>query len=272
MTGETLGLNIYDPALLYGATVFTTLRVYQSSLQHPLTGWTAHCDRLRSSLDTFGWQYPDWQQLKKGAEALLTHYPVLRLMVLADGREWILGRMLPEDLRQRQTEGVTAWLADDSLFGRSLAAYKTGNYLGAWLALQKAQELGAKEAILMDNQGNWLENGTGNLWGWQGGCWWTPPLTGDILPGIVRSHLLQYLEAQNLPVKQAIWHPDLVKEFEAIAYTNCVMEVIPFNRILMPEETLKLNPFHGELAQLRAYFEQNYNDNQSIRGDSQKKT
>ncbi|MGL4502759.1 MAG: aminotransferase class IV, partial [Planktothrix sp.] len=49
----TLELSITDPALLYGATVFTTLRVYEQSLDSPLTAWQQHCQRLKSSLEPF---------------------------------------------------------------------------------------------------------------------------------------------------------------------------------------------------------------------------
>ncbi|MHC5721288.1 MAG: aminotransferase class IV, partial [Nostoc sp.] len=42
---QTLELNINDPGLLYGATIFTTLRVYNNSLDSSLTNWLSHCDR-----------------------------------------------------------------------------------------------------------------------------------------------------------------------------------------------------------------------------------
>ena len=248
--GDSLELNIFDPGLLYGATVFTTLRVYES-LKHRLTHWQAHCDRLAFSLQTFGWQLPDWEQVQQGAEALLPHYRVLRIVVFADGREWIVGRFLPKDLEERQ-QGVTAWLAEDS-FKRSLTTHKTGNYLGAWLAQQQAQRFGAQEAILTDAEGNWLETSTGNLWGWQDNCWWTPPLEAGILPGVVRAQLLQWFSQRQIPVKQAPWSRELVKRMEAIAYTNSVVEVIPFHTVIA-QQSRSINPSHPALDQLRAYF------------------
>ena len=68
---DTLSISIGDPGLLYGATVFTTLRVYDRSLDHPLTHWSLHCDRLHNSLKAFEWQLPDWLRLRQGAEILL---------------------------------------------------------------------------------------------------------------------------------------------------------------------------------------------------------
>ena len=247
--GDSLELNIFDPGLLYGATVFTTLRVY-GSLEHRLTHWQAHCDRLTFSLQTFGWQLPDWEKVRQGAEALLPHYQILRVAVFADGREWMIGRFLPKDLEERQ-QGVTAWLAEDS-FKRSLTTHKTGNYLGAWLAQQQAQKIGAQEVILTDAQGNWLETSTGNLWGWQDNCWWTPPLEAGILPGVVRARLLQWFSQRSIPVKETSWSRELVKSMEAIAYTNSVVEVIPFHTVIAQDNSI--DPSHPALDQLRAYF------------------
>ena len=183
-TGDTLTLPRQDLGLLYGATLFTTLRVYDCNLDHAWTAWTAHQARLTRSLQAFHWVEPDWQQVRQGAEALAPHFPVLRVTVFPDGRELILGRSLPSDLVVKQTQGVMVWVADGQEYGRPLAAHKTGNYLNCWLALQAAQRMAAQEAVLVNDQGHWLETSTGNLWGWVDDQWWTPPLTAGILPGV----------------------------------------------------------------------------------------
>lgn len=254
--GTKLELAIDNPGLLYGATVFTTLRVYQQSLHHPLTNWRSHCHRLTSSLQTFGWQQPDWERLRRGAEQLTESYAVLRITIFPDGREWITGRSLPSDLTQRQQQGVTAWLANAPEYQRSLAAHKTGNYLSAWLAGQAARQQGAAEAILVDATGSWLETNTGNLWGWQGGCWWTPPLDVGILPGVVRSQLMDWLKTQDYPVREAPWHRERVLQFEAIAYTNSVIQVIPIHTVLTSSQSLTYDPFHPTLEPLRSLWRQ----------------
>jgi 4-amino-4-deoxychorismate lyase len=256
---STLELAIDDPGLLYGATVFTTLRVYQQSLNHPLTNWKSHCDRLTSSLQTFGWQLPDWQRLRSGAEQLSSSYPIVRITIFPDGREWITGRFLPPDLAQRQQQGITAWLANAPDYQRSLASHKTGNYLSAWLAGHSARKLGADEAILVDAAGNWLETSTGNLWGWQEGCWWTPPLDTGILPGVVRSQLINWYKENNGEIREAPWDSERVLHFEAIAYTNSVVEVIPIHTILTSSDSLTYEPFHPHLEQLRSLWRRNEN-------------
>jgi 4-amino-4-deoxychorismate lyase len=102
INSQTIQLNINDPGLVYGATIFTTLRVYQNSLDSNLTNWQAHCDRLLFSIQSFGWHQPDWNRLHQGAQILLAHFPVLRITLFPDGREWITGRLLPANLTEKK--------------------------------------------------------------------------------------------------------------------------------------------------------------------------
>ena len=249
--GDTLNISIRDPALLYGATVFTTLRVYQQSLQHPLTQWRAHCHRLADALSSFNWPSPNWDSLEKGAQLLAQSYPVLRVVIFPDGREWVTGRTLPEDLSQMQAEGIAGWLAIDHLFARPLAHYKTGNYLGAWLALQKAQSKGKREAILINSQEHCLETTTGNLWGWKDGLWYIPPATRDILPGLACRHLLNCLA---VPPIEVIWTLPFLQSLEVVAYTNCVVQVVPFASIEIKEEIFCFNTEHPALKTLQQCY------------------
>lgn len=253
--GTTLELAIDDPGLLYGATVFTTLRVYHQSLTHPLSNWSGHCERLQNTLELFNWRLPDWKRLRCGAEALLASFPILRIAIFPDGREWITGRFLPADLTERQQLGIPAWLADSPQFQRSLPAHKIGNYLPTWIALKTAQLKEAKEAILVDSAGNWLETSTGNLWGWRDNCWWTPPLEAGILPGLVRSQLISWLVSHNHNVEQKPWSAELVATFEAVGYSNSVVEIVPIYMVWSETTQLSYHPTHHSFQQLRQWFQ-----------------
>lgn len=252
--GDHLSLKTNEPGLIYGATVFTTLRVYGEALDHPLTAWEQHCDRIRHTLTAFRWPQPNWTRIRQGAEALKTEFPVLRITCFPDSRELITGRPLPEDLRERQQQGITAWVADSADYARSLPGYKTGNYLGCWLALQVAQRQGAKEAILIDNKHHWLETSTGNLWGWVNDTWWTPPLRAGILPGIARSLVIVSLQQQGFAVQEDPWIPQLIHQFETLAYTNAVVQVVPIHTVLKDQSKLEFNPSHGALQALFRAF------------------
>lgn len=254
--GTDLPLAITEPAFLYGATVFTTLRVYQHNLDHPLTRWVVHLNRLRHALGVFQWSEPNWEQVRQGTEVIQATFPMVRITCFPDGREFITGRPLPPDLATRQRQGITAWLAEADLYQRALPGYKTGNYLGSWLALQEAQRRNAGEAILINKAGHWLETSTGNLWGWADGQWWTPPLNEDLLPGVTRLHLLEHLQRQGIPVCKHPWSPASVYQFEALAYSNAGVQIVPIHTVQGNRSTLKFDPQHRSLQTLRTAFEE----------------
>ena len=254
INSQTIELELNNPGLLYGATVFTTLRVYNNSLDSRLTYWLSHLERIKTSLIFFGWQQPNWELIRQGAEVMKQQFPVLRITIFPDGTEWITGRNLPTDINELQKHGIAASLAG-SEFYRSLPNHKTGNYLTAWLAKTHAQNLDTQEAILTDAQGNWLETTTGNLWGWKDDSCLTHPLNAGILPGIVRSHLKTFLIFQQYPVYQEPWTKELVESFRAIAYSNCVVETVPIHTVIDPVRQLEYNSHHICLDQLRIFFQ-----------------
>ena len=233
---QQIQLDISEPGLCYGASIFTTMRVYERSLNHSLTCWQAHCDRLKRSLQSFNWPQPDWQRLKLGATQLLARYPILRMAVFPSGKEWTVGRDLPLDLEQRQHKGIVAWVAQGGVYQRELAQHKTGNYLGAYLARDRASHFDAQEAILTDLQGHWLETSTGNLWGWRDGCWYTPSLKSGILSGIKRAYVLNRLRQNQIAVRENVWTAEFVSTLEAISYSNCVVDIISIVKVLNQDQ------------------------------------
>ncbi|WP_017297225.1 aminotransferase class IV [Nodosilinea nodulosa] len=255
--GSDIALAVDEPAFLYGATAFTTLRVYGHSLDHPLTAWSAHQARLTETLQTFGWATPNWSQVRQGAALLLREYALLRITCFPNGRELVSGRHLPADLDQIQAQGIAAWVAHGELYQRPVPGHKTGNYLGAWLASQAAQGQGAREAILLDAQGHWLETSTGNLWGWANGRWHTPGLGAGLLPGIVRTYLIDYLRQRGERVEQSPWPPGVIPRFEVLAYSNSGVQIVPIHTVLGDRSRLEVNPKHPALEALRAAFREN---------------
>ncbi|MEB3248765.1 MAG: aminotransferase class IV [Merismopediaceae bacterium] len=253
--GDQITLSITEPGLIYGATLFTTLRVYQESLLHPLTHWSAHCDRLQNSLIELGWPICDWSEITAVSQQLAQIYPVLRIVIFPDGKVWITGRDLPQQLDHYQEQGITGWVAPYATFQRPIAALKTGNYLTAWLAFQSAIEQEAREAILVNGAGHWLETSTGNLWGWQKDTFYTPPTDGQILPGVMRSQLCHYLHSHPMTVQETVWDEALVQKLEGIAYSNSVVEIIPFQQIKLGEKILSFEVQHPALSRLKAYFQ-----------------
>jgi 4-amino-4-deoxychorismate lyase len=244
---QIIKLDISDPGLLYGATVFTTLR------SDALDVYELHCDRLRLSIADLGWIQPNWEQVRSGVQFLTPEFPVLRITIFPDGRELITGRDLPPNLATWQTEGVTVIIADRQ-FTRSLPQHKTGNYLAPWLALQQARNQNIQEAILTNDRGEWLETTTGNLWGYRDGCWYTPPLSAGILPGIARSQIINLLQRENKSVVEIAWNPAWVKDLDSIGYSNSVIHLLPINTVLTSVGKLEYEAKHSMMKWLAAKF------------------
>ncbi len=215
-----------DPALIYGASVFTTCRIYSGSIDHPLTMWLAHRQRLANTMQGLGWPAPNWSSVIAGVQAIAQIYPVVRITLFADGRELIWGKVLPTALAKNQQQGIVAEVQVG--FERTLPQYKTGNYLAPWIARQRV----AQEAILVNAAGHWLETSTGNLWGWRDQTWYTPPLTAGILPGIIRAYLVQWLRTQGKIVNEGHWDQTLVHQLTGIAYSNAVVQLMPIHTVL----------------------------------------
>jgi len=259
-TASAASLPLDNVGLRFGATVFTTMRVYGDNLQHPLTQWQAHCDRLTRSIQAFDWTPPSWLSIYKGCEQLKTEYPILRITLFPDGREWITGRSSHVTTADRN--GITCWVAPP-VYARSLPMHKTGNYLACWLAKTQAQKVGAQEAILTSDQGEWLETSTGNLWGWKrsnGEGSWHTPIHNRCLPGIMRNTLKKILEKTGQPVHLESWSShrlvSLLPDFEAMAYSNCVIGLAPIHTILNGATTLEYNPEHASIKALQRQLTQ----------------
>jgi 4-amino-4-deoxychorismate lyase len=255
---QKIELDINDPGLLYGATVFTTLRTDRyvrldprllqevGDLRYPID---LHCDRLKSSIDDLDWCQPDWVRVQSGVECLTIEFPVVRITLFPDGRELITGRDLPPNLATWQREGVTVIIADRQ-FTRSIPQHKTGNYLASWLALQQARDRNIQEAILTNDLGDWLETTTGNLWGYRDGYWYTPPLSAGILPGITRLQILERLKQQNQKVEEIEWNAEWTRDLEAICYSNSVIHLIPIHTVVTPVGKLEYKVQHPAMKWL----------------------
>ncbi|MEL6462736.1 MAG: aminotransferase class IV [Cyanobacteria bacterium J06621_15] len=250
---ETIQLPINEPGLLFGATIFTTIRVYEKSLDHRLTHWEAHQKRLIYSVKNLGFQQPSWQNIRRGTEILINNYPIIRITLFPDGKEWITGRLIPENLKEEQKNGVSVTIPLWSQY-RSLPSHKTGNYLAPWLERKNALQKNCREAILTDAAGNWLETTTGNLWGWCDECWFTPPLSTGILPGIMREQIINWLRDHQYQVKEQPFTNQLVQKFVSLAYTNCVVEILPIHQVIHPVVKLQYDPRHDSFKKLRRYL------------------
>jgi len=95
--------------------------------------------------------------------------------------------------------GVSSWrrVDDNAIPARSKI---TGSYVNAALAKTEAQEAGFDEAIVLTNDGHVSEGSAENLFMVRDGTLITPPVTDNILEGIVRQSLMRIAGDLGIPL------------------------------------------------------------------------
>ncbi|MFO0572012.1 MAG: aminotransferase class IV [Polyangiaceae bacterium] len=104
---------------------------------------------------------------------------------------------------------------------------KVGNYLVAVLAMRRAREVGASEALIVDAAGDVVEGATSNVFAVIDGGLVTPPEDAGILAGITRASVLDLGRELGLPVElRALSARDLERASE-LFITSSIREVLP---------------------------------------------
>ena len=107
---------------------------------------------------------------------------------------------------------------------RYLPEAKTINYVPAIVALRRARQAGAVEAIYVNRQGHALEGTTTNLFAVFGGRLVTP--AAEILPGVTRQAVLE-LAARRMPLEQRVLPLAELLRADEVFITSSSKEVCP---------------------------------------------
>lgn len=95
-----------------------------------------------------------------------------------------------------------------------------------------AVRAGATDALLLSPQGEVLETTRANIFAMIGGILKTPPLNGQMLPGIMRNQIIQSSKAKNCPVREESITEKQLAAAEEIFITNSIIGVVPVIEIL----------------------------------------
>jgi len=190
-----VGLDVDDPGLLSGATVFETLRIHRGRLLR-LGG---HLQRFSRGLRWLGLPAEDPAALAALCLSAAADWPelegVLRVTRSAGGRTWVWVRPCPP-IRTSATCASRPgpphpWLPGDVKHG-------------ARLALARAPaEAGVDEVLWTDAAGHLIEGTWSNLWAAINGELCTPPADGRLLPGVTRGALLELGRDTGVIVREA---------------------------------------------------------------------
>ncbi|MCS6949022.1 MAG: aminotransferase class IV [Armatimonadota bacterium] len=239
-----LYVPVRDGAVLYGASLFETLRCYNG---HPFR-LEQHLQRLRRWLERL-------RLFRHAREEVELRTPVIRQAIASvlEANGWLQGdvrvrltvtagsekgtplcfllaeRIPPEQVAQWRS-GVTAALLPDP---RSVQGEqpKWGNYAWHLEAQQLAREQGADEAIWFNGRGYLTEGALSNVFVWHEECLLTPPVEEGILAGVARQVVLEIAPQMGIECREEPIPIDLLPHVQAIFLTNSVREVVPVTRL-----------------------------------------
>jgi branched-chain amino acid aminotransferase len=139
----------------------------------------------------------------------------------------ITAEPLPPGLDDRLARGLTLAVAGVRFSEHNpIFRHKTLNRLPHLFARSEAERAGADEALVLDERGNVAGVSTGNIFAYERGQLFTPPLTGPVLPGVTRGVVLELARREGLPVREDFFSPLMLGGAAEIFVTNSIQEIV----------------------------------------------
>lgn len=239
---------VLDRGFLYGDSVYEVVRTYG---ERPFA-LEAHLERLMRSAALLEMEVP-WtvEELAAEVEGLLSRVDAARdkgIRVILTRGSGDLGldpgladrprRVMivfdpPVITAQQRRDGVGVVLvaAGRCAGGAVPGGAKTGNYLTNVMALGRARERDAFEAILVDTRGHLAEGTTSNLFVVSGGALRTPPLAVGILDGITRRHVIALAGRAGIEIVEEELLPEDLRGADEAFLTSTLKEILPVTRV-----------------------------------------
>lgn len=200
---EAAVLPVTDHGFTVGDGVFESVKVVDGA---PFA-LSRHLERLRASAEGLGLVGLDLEEVRRGVAAVLApeHLPLGRLRITAtagpgplgsgrgDARLTVVVVAVPMEEHEPSTSVVTVpWTRNER---SAVAGLKTTSYAENVVALARAREAGATEAIFANTRGHLCEGTGSNVFYVVGGQLRTPTLASGCLGGITRALLLEWTDA-----------------------------------------------------------------------------
>jgi len=236
-------VSVFDHGLLYGDGVFEGIRFYHDRVFR----LDEHIDRLWDSAKAIALEIP-----MSRSEVIAAALETIRQNDLHDGYIRLLITrgvgslgLSPDSCRRPSVIiiAATITLYPEELYRKGLTMVtcatrrispaalspriKSMNYLNNILAKIEAQEAGAAEGLMLNEQGYVAECTGDNLFIVKGDQIWTPPLNAGLLKGVTRDVVFELAEKTQLPIQERELTRYDVYTAEECFLTGTAAEVIP---------------------------------------------
>ncbi|MEU7074121.1 aminodeoxychorismate lyase [Streptomyces narbonensis] len=231
---ETARVSVLDHGLTVGDGVFETVKAVRGET----FALTLHLERLTRSARGLGLPDPDLDEVRRACAAVLAANPMElgRLRITYTGGLSPLGSErgdagaslvvgLGESSRRADSTAVITvpWTRNER---GALAGLKTTSYAENVVALAKARERGASEALFANTLGQLCEGTGSNVFVVLDGTIHTPPVSSGCLAGITRALAVAWTGAEetDLPL-------DVLESADEIFLTSTLRDVQAVHRV-----------------------------------------
>ena len=225
---ESARVSVFDHGLTVGDGIFETVKATDGKT----FALTRHLDRLTRSARGLGLPDPDLDEVRRGCAAVLDANPMPfgRLRITYTGGHGPLGSdrgehgptlvvALGEAKRRPDSTAVVTvpWTRNER---GALAGLKTTSYAENVVALARAHQHGASEALFANTVGQLCEGTGSNVFVVLDGQIHTPPVTSGCLAGITRALTVEWTGAKesDLPL-------DVLERADEVFLTSSLRDV-----------------------------------------------
>ena len=238
---EDARISVLDHGLLFGDSVYETLRTYQGK---PFL-FSRHFARLEHSARGIHLELP-WSRsetLEQIQRTLLPGESRIRLMItrgigeLAADPETCADPVpiiivvplcaLPEQIYKDGVEVIISSVRRSQRF----ADIKSGSLIHQVLAFREAKSRGAFEAILLTADDKLSDGITSNIYLVRDGALMTPSHDAGIVEGITRGVVLDLARGMGLPVVEGFLGVREIEKADEMFLTSTTREVVPVVRV-----------------------------------------
>nr|WP_202538879.1 aminodeoxychorismate lyase [Streptomyces sp. SID8379] len=231
---EEARVSVFDHGLTVGDGIFETVKTVDGK---PFA-LTRHLDRLERSARGLGLPVPDLDEVRRACAAVLEANPMAlgRLRVTYTGGLSPLGSdrgdagttlvvALGDVKRRPDSTGVITvpWTRNER---GALAGLKTTSYAENVVALARARELGASEALFANTVGQLCEGTGSNVFVVLDGEIHTPPVASGCLAGITRALAVEWTGAKEAELPLSV-----LAEADEVFLTSTLRDIQAVHRI-----------------------------------------
>ena len=220
------GAQLLNPGFLYGDGFFETMALLDDEPRH----WSRHWARMQRSAKVFGKALPFSEKtiqehIANLAKQLAIQNGVIRLSLHKGlkGLDFLLQVTPPRPhlLRKSFKLGFTNEPYDRT---GPLRFIKSNNYQVYRFFLNQAKSKGLDEVILYNSKGELTEGSFSNLFFEKDNCLYTPHIDCGLLPGIMRSIVIESAKKQGKQVIEGHFQKKDLQNADTCFITNALME------------------------------------------------